>query len=109
MRDEAMRRSTRRADDAESSEAVAGQLSWMTTFPQGRCRIGSSDHFEMVAWCSGVLSTPADVRDGGSVRKRDELHVIPLRTPARILIKNSWMCHTGVLQDPATPLDPVAL
>jgi len=58
MRDDAVRRSTRRrAGDAESSEAVAGQLSWMRTFPQGRRRIGSSDHFEMVAWCSGVLST----------------------------------------------------
>ena len=110
MRDDAVRRSTRRrAGDAESSEAVAGQLSWMRTFPQGRRRIGSSDHFEMVAWCSGVLSTPAEVRDGGSVRQRDELHVIPLRTPARILVKNSWMCRTGVLQAPATPLDPVAL
>jgi hypothetical protein len=29
---------------------------------------------------------------------------MPSRTPARIRVKNSWMCRTGVLQGLATPL-----
>ena len=61
MRSDAVRRSTRgRAGEAESSEAVAGPLSWRRTFPQGNAASGvpiTSEWKHGVPECSALRLT----------------------------------------------------